>query len=68
MIRPEAELSLKFFHVVFIVLSILLTIGFGIWGVMQSSGLFLLLGIISFVIGILLVFYLIKIVKKFRQV
>lgn len=61
-------MSLKVFHVVFIVLSILLTIGFGIWGVMQSSGLFVLLGIISFVIGILLIFYLVKIVKKFRQV
>jgi hypothetical protein len=61
-------LSLKVFHVLFIVLSILLTIGFGIWGVMQSGGMLLALGIISFFIGILLVFYLIKVVAKFRQI
>ena len=61
-------MSLRVFHMVFIVLSILLTIGFGIWGVMQNNGLFLLLGIVSFVIGILLVFYLIRILKKFKQV
>lgn len=60
-------MSLKVFHVVFIVLSILLTIGFGIWGVMQGGGMLLVLGIISFAIGILLVFYLIKVVAKFKQ-
>lgn len=68
MIRREAELSLKIFHIVFIVLSIMLAIGFGIWGIMQSNDLFLLLGFISFVTGILLVFYLIKILRKFKQV
>lgn len=61
-------MSLRIFHIVFIILSILLTIGFGIWGVVQNEGLFLSLGIISFVIGILLVFYLVKIVRKFKEV
>lgn len=61
-------MSLKIFHVVFIILSILLTIGFGIWGVMQSSGLFISMGVISFVLAVLLVFYLGRIVRKFRQV
>lgn len=61
-------MSLRVFHIVFIVLSILLTVGFGIWGVMQGNNLFLSLGVVSFVIGILLVFYLVKIVRKFRQV
>jgi hypothetical protein len=50
------------------VLSILLTVGFGFWGVTQSDNLFLSLGVISFVVGILLVFYLIKIVRKFKEV
>lgn len=68
MIKREAELSLRIFHIVFIILSILLTIGFGIWGVMQANNLFLFLGVASFVIGALLVFYLIKIVRKFKQV
>jgi hypothetical protein len=61
-------LSLRIFHIVFIILSILLTIGFGIWGVMQNDNLFLSLGIVSFFIGILLMFYLVKIVRKFKQV
>lgn len=68
MIKREAELSLRIFHIVFIILSILLTIGFGIWGVMQANNLFLFLGVASFVIGALLVFYLVKIVRKFKQV
>jgi hypothetical protein len=49
-------------------LSILLMVGFGIWGVFQGDNLYLSLGIISFVIGILLIFYLMKIVRKFKQV
>jgi hypothetical protein len=61
-------LSLRVFHIVFIVLSILLMVGFGIWGVFQGDNLYLSLGIISFVIGILLIFYLMKIVRKFKQV
>lgn len=61
-------MSLRVFHIVFIVLSILLTVGFGIWGVMQNDNLLLSLGVISFVMGILLVFYLVKIVRKFKQV
>jgi hypothetical protein len=68
MINPEDELSLRVFHIVFIVLSILLMVGFGIWGVFQGDNLYLSLGIISFVIGILLIFYLMKIVRKFKQV
>ena len=61
-------MSLRVFHIVFIVLSILLTVGFGIWGLFQGDNLYLSLGIISFVIGILLIFYLMKIVRKFKQV
>ena len=61
-------MSLKVFHIVFIVLSILLTIGFGIWSLMQGGGMLSVVGIISVVVGILLIFYLIKVVAKFKQI
>lgn len=60
-------MSLKIFHIVFIVLSILLTLGFGIWSVMQGGGMLSVLGVISFVIAVLLVFYLVKVIAKFKQ-
>lgn len=60
-------MSLKSFHIFFIIVSILLTIGVGVWGVfvhVQETHIpFLLLGIGSFVVGIALVIYSVKVIR-----
>ena len=64
-------MSLKVFHVIFISLSVVLTIGFGLWLVivqpMEGGLIDILAALLSFGVGILLVLYEIKIIKKFRS-
>jgi divalent metal cation (Fe/Co/Zn/Cd) transporter len=64
-------MSLKVFHIVFISLSVVLAFGFGLWllvGQPVEGGLIdILAALFSFGVGILLVLYEIKIVKKFRS-
>jgi divalent metal cation (Fe/Co/Zn/Cd) transporter len=64
-------MSLKVFHIVFISLSVVLAFGFGLWlliGQPVEVGLIdIVAAILSFGVGILLVLYEIKIVKKFRS-
>jgi len=55
-------MSIKSFHILFIVLSIAITIWFGIWEWNQS----VLLAIVSFLIGVGLVVYGIQVLKKFK--
>jgi hypothetical protein len=63
-------MSLKIFHIIFISLSVALAFGFGLWLLLSEpgeGGLKDVLGaLLSFVVGILLVVYEIKIVKKFK--
>ena len=65
-------MSLKAFHLVFIILSILLTLMFGIWGVVNhgSSGKTaeLVMGIISMVGTIGLTVYLRYFLKRLKHV
>ena len=65
-------MSLKAFHLVFIILSILLTLMFGIWGVVShgSSGITaeLVMGIISLVGTVGLSVYLRYFLKRLKHV
>jgi uncharacterized membrane protein SirB2 len=55
-------MSIKSFHILFIVLSIAITIWFGIWEWNQS----VLFAIVSFLVGVVLVVYGIQVLKKFK--
>ncbi len=46
-------MSLKTFHVVFVTLCIIFTIGFGIWEIRDHP----VLGVTSFVLSVVLIFY-----------
>ncbi len=63
-------MSLKAFHLVFIIFSLLLSVGLGFWGVrdyMQTqNGTNLLIGIISFAVGAGLVIYAPWFLKKLK--
>lgn len=65
-------MSLKAFHVLFIVVSILLALGFGIWELLtyRDTGavLDLVLGIASLLAGVGLVFYLRAVLKKLKNI
>lgn len=58
-------MSLKAIHIFFIALSILLALGFGVWSIYHQ---YTLMGVISFVIGIALVFYGVRFLRKLRHV
>ena len=61
-------MSLKSFHIFFIVLSVILAGGFGYWGLAISpSTLDRLLGVLSIVSGIALVIYLVWFLKKIKK-
>lgn len=66
-------MSLKFFHIFFIALSTVLALGFGIWCLRahyQGGGNLSYLGaaIVSFVAGVLLVYYGNEFFKKMRKI
>ncbi len=65
-------MSLKAFHLVFIILSILFTVMFGIWGVMNhgSSGQTaeLVMGVLSLMGTLGLSVYLYFFLKKFKHI
>lgn len=64
-------MSLKAFHVVFIVASILLSFLVGAWGVrefqLDGSGVSLAIGVLFYVSGFALVGYALKFVRKVRE-
>lgn len=63
-------MSLKAFHVAFVVCSVLLAVGFGVWALAREGGgtLYLLLGLLSFGIAIGLVVYGVWFLKKLKGV
>lgn len=65
-------MSLKFFHLVFIVVSILLCFGFGVWLLAsnaESSGAISVGGaIVSFAAGLVLIGYAKRFLQKFKKV
>lgn len=61
-------MSLKAFHLAFISLSTLMFFGFGAWTFIETSGNFIVYGILSFLSGVALIVYGVKFLKKFRDV
>ncbi len=65
-------MSLKAFHIFFIAVSVLLTFGFGVWGVYYhltySNLWYLIMGTASFVIGIVLIIYGINFLHKLKHI
>ena len=64
-------MSLKHFHIFFIVVSILLSVGCGLWFFLSEEGaavsLAMLWGVIFLVAAVGLTFYLVKVVKKLQD-
>ena len=65
-------MSLKAFHIVFIVVSVLLAFGFGVWGVYYhftyGNVWYLIMGAAAFVIGIGLIIYGINFLHKLKHI
>ena len=65
-------MSLKVVHIFFIAVSILLAFGFGAWGMytyfLEADVSYLVMGIISAIIGVVLVVYGINFLHKFKHV
>jgi hypothetical protein len=65
-------MSLKAFHIFFIVVSTWLGVGFGVWAIhdftQSGSRLFLFLGVASFLGSIFLVWYGIRFLRKLKDV
>jgi len=61
-------MSLKAFHLVFIILSNLFSFVFGIWGVMNGGTAELVMGILSLVGTVGMSVYLVFFLKKFKHV
>ena len=59
------ELSLKAVHIVFISFSVLLAFGFGLWAIYFHQ---MLMGLVSFAIGIVLILYGIRFLRKLRHI
>jgi len=64
-------MSLKAFHVLFVIISVLITLGFGIWSVKQygitGSGGSLAMGVASFVVSVALVVYGVAFLQKLKK-
>ena len=64
-------MSLKDFHIIFIIASILVSLGFGSWaiqysGLTQNTGYFIA-GIVSYFVSLLLAVYIYKFFKKMKD-
>ena len=57
-------MSIKSFHILFIIASFVLSMGVGFWGINEHPAI----GIFSFIGGILLVYYGIQVFKKFKTI
>ena len=57
-------MSIKSFHILFIMASFVLSMGVGFWGINEHPAI----GILSFIGGILLVYYGIQVFKKFKKI
>jgi len=59
--------SLKAFHIFFIIISTTVAFGFGVWVFMQENGYHFWFGILSLLAGVSLIIYGIKVFKKFKE-
>ena len=61
-------MSLKAFHLVFIIASIVLAFGFGVWLVTEGGLLNMIFAVVSFAVGVGLIFYERYFLKKTKNV
>ena len=65
-------MSLKAFHIVFIILSTALAVGFGVWATrdfaQSGNGVHLALGVASFIASVLLACYGVWFLRKLKHV
>ena len=61
-------MGLKVFHIFFIVLSTVLMLGFGLWGLEHFSGLAYAFSIVSLVMAPVLIVYGVLFMKKLKKV
>ena len=59
--------SLKSFHIFFILVSVILTLIFGGWCIKQEGTIYLVSAILSFILGVSLSLYLFFFIKKMRN-
>ena len=57
-------MSIKSFHMLFIMASFVLSMGVGFWGINEHPAI----GMLSFIGGILLLYYGIQVFKKFKTI
>jgi len=57
-------MSIKSFHIIFILFSVGITIWLGFWGLNQS----IYISIVSFLFGVALIFYGFSVLKKFKTI
>jgi len=57
-------MSIKSFHIIFILFSVGITIWLGFWGLNQS----IYISIASFIFGVALIFYGFSVLKKFKTI
>lgn len=60
-------MSLKAFHIFFIIISVLTAFGFGAWIFLQEDGIHIAYGVSSVIVGVLLIVYGVKVFRKFRE-
>lgn len=63
-------MSLKYFHILFIALSVFTTLGFGLWAVLVNglpSG-FRTMGAVSILLGVFLTIYGIRFIRKSKSI
>lgn len=65
-------MSLKSFHIFFIVVSTITVLGFGVWGVFifltESAPGYLFMGLVSLASGVALVIYGVKFLQKMKHI
>ena len=65
-------MSIKDFHIIFIIAAIIISFGFAYWAFLQyiqlSSGSYMLTSVVSLLIGISLIIYEIKFIQKIRNI
>ncbi|MFQ6607809.1 MAG: hypothetical protein ACE5EE_04645 [Fidelibacterota bacterium] len=59
-------MSLKAFHIFFIILSILMCMGLAIWSFLHAAESYTLFGIIASLVGFGLMYYLYRFLKKYK--
>lgn len=64
----DISVSLKVFHIFFVSVSVLFSIGFAVWCFAQSASGFMITGVLSIVAAGLLAYYGLRFLKKINRI